>query len=272
MSTEETANSVHNYVGMIYTPYNDLGFDDQSYWSDPLMLPYDHELTHEVVVTPEQYTSFRQAQKERNNEVFRLSRDTLASAQAQAADDLANIVELSGVVFPMNKLKNYGCLLEGMRLDLSGSSHTFMSQLTNLKASIIDEATNAVSGVSTAGATATGSDPVVPTPSDPVVSAGAMQPYNTRVAMLQVDHKDDLPYAFPVNWAAHGGDGVAPRHELVASHRKSCLNQHGNKAKSNAIGCGTKVRFSQPEVTVAVAFAMNGLPAVNASSGGANLI
>jgi hypothetical protein len=51
------------------------------------------------------------------------------------------------VVFPLNKLKNYGRLLEGMRLDLSGSSHSSMSQLTKLKAFIIDEVTKAVSGV-----------------------------------------------------------------------------------------------------------------------------
>jgi hypothetical protein len=34
-----------------------------------------------------------------------------------------------------------------MQLDLSGSSHTLMSQLAELKASIIDEVTKAVSGV-----------------------------------------------------------------------------------------------------------------------------
>jgi hypothetical protein len=101
-----------------------------------------------------------------------------------------------------------------------------------------------------------------------------MQPHITRVAILQgsqcfnFDQRDDLHYAVPVKWAAHGGDGVAPHHELVASHRKSCVKQQGNQAKSNANARGNKVRFSQPEATAA----MTGLPAVNASSGGADLI
>jgi hypothetical protein len=71
----------------------------------------------------------------------------LAAAQAQAANELANIIEPTGVVFPLGQAQELweGCL-EGMRLDLSGASQTIMAQLSKLKESIIADVMRAVTG------------------------------------------------------------------------------------------------------------------------------
>jgi hypothetical protein len=89
-------------------------------------------------VTREQYNAYRQDRKERNEETKRLSRDALANAQAQAANDLANIVEPSGVTYDIRKLKQSGRLMDNMRLDLSGASSSFIQQLEKLQQTMVD--------------------------------------------------------------------------------------------------------------------------------------
>jgi hypothetical protein len=102
-----------------------------------LAAPLAHGFPQTEQVSAEQYATFRQEQKERNEETRRLAKDALAAAQAQAANELANIIEPTGVVFPLTKLKNSGRLLDGMRLDLSGASQTIMSQLSKLKEAVV---------------------------------------------------------------------------------------------------------------------------------------
>jgi hypothetical protein len=80
-------------------------------------------------ITKEQYRQHRQDRKERNDESRQLSRDVLANAQAQAANDMAHIVEPSGITYDVRKLKQSGRLMDNMRLDLSGAASSFIQQL-----------------------------------------------------------------------------------------------------------------------------------------------
>jgi hypothetical protein len=209
MSSPENGASVREFLGALDTADEDVAFVDQTIWSDALKRPgaisYEPELAAPVApgfpqteqVSAEQYATFRQEQKERNEETRRLAKDALAAAQAQAANELANIIEPTGVVFPLTKLKNSGRLLDGMRLDLSGASQTIMSQLSKLKEAIIADVMRAVTG--TGGAQAPEASP---TPAHVAFPAMTFTPPSTT---LMVDRRSDLPYVVPVNWAAHGG-------------------------------------------------------------------
>jgi hypothetical protein len=224
MSTPENAASVRNFLGAIDADDEDVAFVDQTIWSDSLKLlgvgkpapelaaPLTTGFPQTEQVSAEQYAAFRQEQKERNEETRRVAKDTLAAAQAQAANELANIIEPTGVVFSLAKLKNSGRLLEGLRLDLSGASQTIMAQLSKLKESIIADVMKAVMG--NGGGPAQAENPQPATAPTPVA-----RPVNA----VQVDPRDDLPYAVPVNWAAHGGGDIAPHNELLQAPPKSCL-------------------------------------------------
>jgi hypothetical protein len=120
MSTAENAAAVRDFLGVLDMEDDGVAFVDQTIWSDTLKLPHRSSPAPAVAaplapgfpqtegVTPEQYATFRQEQKERNEETRRVAKDALAAAQAQAANELANIIEPTGVVFPVAKLRHSG--------------------------------------------------------------------------------------------------------------------------------------------------------------------
>jgi hypothetical protein len=253
MSTPDNAAAVRNFLGVLDMGDDDVAFVDQTIWSNTLKQPQGSALASAVAaplapgfpqtenVTPEQYATFRQEQKERNEETRRVARDTLAAAQAQAANELANIVEATGLVFPMSKLRHSGRLLEGMRLDLSGASQTVMAQLSKLKETIITDVMKALSGKGAAA------------PAPPAAEAPTIR----RVASVQVDPRDDLPYAVPVHWAAHGGGETAPHNELLMAQPKSCLRAAAEPFNGKA---KRQVHFAPVAATAATALATVALP------------
>jgi hypothetical protein len=58
-----------------------------------------------------------------------------------------------------------------------------------------------------------------------------------RVVVVQTcDKRDDLPYQLPVHWAAHGGNGTLPLHQVV--HMKQGSNKGlVNLAIATALTC-----------------------------------
>jgi hypothetical protein len=272
MSTPEDAASVRNFLGVLDTADEDVAFVDQTIWSDTLKQPgtisYVPELAAPLApgfpqteqVSAEQYATFRQEQKERNEETRRVATEALAAAQAQAANELANIIEPTGVVFPLAKLKNSGRLLEGMRLDLSGASQTIMAQLSKLKESIIAEVMRAVTG--SGGATA---PTTAQAPAQTTAPAATQAPLVTSV---MVDHRADLPYSVPVNWAAHGGGGLAPHNELVLTQPKSCLKASALPFQAKRAKSGRNVSFGTNSASTVAALAASVLPRAVSASGG----
>jgi hypothetical protein len=269
MSTPENAASVRNFLGVIDADNEDVAFVDPTIWSDSLKLlgtgnpapelaaPLTTGFPQTEQVSAEQYATFRQEQKERNEEVRRVAKDTLAAAQAQAANELANIIEPTGVVFSLAKLKNSGRLLEGLRLDLSGASQTIMAQLSKLKESIIADVLKAVTGNGGGSAQAA-------TPPPATAPTSAARPVNA----VQVDPRDDLPYTVPVNWAAHGGGDIAPHNELLQPPPKSCLRASAAPFQAGRDKSGRKLRFGPSTTqTFAIAAAAT-LPAVAAAPSG----
>jgi hypothetical protein len=140
MSTEGVA-QVRDFLGMLDAPGSDDIYVDVSYKSrkdrgTTLVAPMAPGFPQTPGVTSDQYKAYQRDRTERNEETRKISREALATAQSQAADGLAHIIEPLGVVFPLNKLKVSGRLLDGMRLDLSGASQAIASQLTRIRDSL----------------------------------------------------------------------------------------------------------------------------------------
>jgi hypothetical protein len=89
MSTPENAASVRNFLGVLDMADEDVAFVDQTIWSDTLKQPgtisYVPELAAPLApgfpqteqVSAEQYATFRQEQKERNEETRRVAKEAL---------------------------------------------------------------------------------------------------------------------------------------------------------------------------------------------------
>jgi hypothetical protein len=139
-----------------------------------------------------------------------LSRDVLANAQAQAANDMAHIVEPSGITYDVRKLKHSGRLMDNMRLDLSGAASSFIQQLKRVQQAIIDKVMHLIderlsNGQSQSTRRPTSSAPAHTTPAPAAAPTGnspeqpaAASPADItrRVSVMQpvLDARQDLPY------------------------------------------------------------------------------
>jgi hypothetical protein len=173
-------------------------------------------------VTREQYNTFRQYRKERNEEARWLSCDALANVQAQAANNLANIVEPSVVTYDIRKLKQSRHLMDKMRLDLSGASSSFVQQLEKLQQAMVDAVVRIIElrfynqtppharkpqVPSTAQVTpntnaSSHAPPITASPHVEQTTASQAPIRRVAVTTLITDNMKDLPYELPVNWAA----------------------------------------------------------------------
>jgi hypothetical protein len=83
-----------------------------------------------------------------------------------------------------------------------------------------------------------------------------------------VDHRADLPYSVPVNWAAHGGGGLAPHNELVLTQPKSCLKASALPFQAKRAKSGRNVSFGTNSTSTVAALAASVLPRAVSASGG----
>jgi hypothetical protein len=89
--------------------------------------------------TRAEYHQLKHQQAQRNAQTKKDALDTLSTAQAKAAHELANIAVPIGITYSLNTLRQSGRLMDGMKLDLSGSSTTLIQQVEKLRASIKED-------------------------------------------------------------------------------------------------------------------------------------
>jgi hypothetical protein len=225
--------------------------------------------------TRAEYQQRRHQQAQRNSDTKRDALETLAAAQSKAAHELANIAVPIGVTYSISALRNSGRLLDGMKLDLSGSSNTLIQQVEQLRSSIKEDILREL--LMTTPSNGSAPPTVNPTPSSTMDSAEQPQaaaPGQTpapvpatnpapagivrHVAVtkqVQWGENSHLPYNAPANWQLFGKPSYAavlkqPNQQPAARPaQKSALKKSAEAAKA--------------AVTVALAMLV---PAANAAS------
>jgi hypothetical protein len=89
-----------------------------------------------TVPTRAEYNQQREQQQQRNAETRTVAHETIAAAHENAANGLVNVIPPLGIVYSFSALKSSGRLLDSGRLDMSGSAHTVISQVQQMKESI----------------------------------------------------------------------------------------------------------------------------------------
>jgi hypothetical protein len=237
-------------------------------------------------VTREQYDQYRADRKERNNETRRLARDALQQAQAQAANELAHVVEPFGLCYTLRSLKQSGRLIDGMKLDLSGAANTVIQHVERIKQSIVDEVLKIIRAETGGAVPAPPATPATRSAPAAATHAPTSTPHPApatdgihRVAVTQpevIDAKSSLPYKVPVHWRTNRRTShfdiitYATQAQVTATpqpqpskpprqqRRKSTKSHHASNRKSP---------LSTPaHVAQAVAAALACLPSTSAAS------